>query len=88
MFALSQIFREQVTFRITVEFSNERLGVRVMTDRDKDACDFQLAFFAGLHITQTHGAHFAFFVRNIFRNYGVPDRFDLFIREHAVGHNF
>ena len=87
MFTFRDVSRDQITVGIGFEFSLIRFRIRVVTDRDKYAGNFKLALLVRLHIAQTNRAHLSFFVRNIFCHHGVPDRFDLFIREHAILHD-
>ena len=59
-----------------------------MPDRDENARHIQLAFVICLHIPQSHGVHFTFFISDVFCHHRVPDRFDLLVREHPVLHDF
>ena len=52
MFALGQMPGDQITVRIGLEFPCERLRVRIVADRDKDARHRQLAFLVRLHVAQ------------------------------------
>jgi len=88
MFAFREMPNEQITVGIRFEFSFERLGVWIVTDRDENAGDWQLALFMRLDVAQHHGGHFPLFIRKVFCHHGVPDRLDFFAREHAVCHDF
>ena len=80
-----------VEVAVFVEFDKaalEKLGVGDVADGDEDAGDFEFLFFAGDGVLEADGAHFAFVVGAVFGDLGVPDRFDFFVSERAVRHDF
>src|SRR5213080_650087 len=88
IFALHQIFRNQISVRIHVEFASIRFRIGIMADRHKHARHVQFPFLVCLHIAETHGAHLAFFIGNVFCHHSVPDRLDLLVREYAFLHDY
>ena len=59
-----------------------------MADGDEHTGNGEFGFFSADEILQSHRAHFAFIIGEVFADGGVPDRFDFWVRENPVGHDF
>ena len=66
----------------------EESGVGVVPDRDKDTFHFKFGLITGFPVEYLDGTHVAVFVGQVFFKFGIPNRFNLWISEGTVGHDF
>ena len=78
---------QDVAVFVGIDEVTEKLAVGHMPDGNEDAFQFQLVLFTGDEVFQHYRAHFTFFIGEVFRDGGVPNGFDLRIRERAVRHD-
>src|SRR3954468_9028396 len=77
MFTFDKPIGEKISLRIRLEFALKRLRIWIMTDGHKNAGDRKITLFLRCYISQADCVHLSFFVRNVFRDYRVPDRLNL-----------
>ena len=79
---------DDVTVFVFIDEVAEEGAVGDMANGDEHAGNGEFGFFSADEVLQNHRAHLAFFVGEVFAYGRVPDRFDFWVRENAVGHDF
>ncbi len=78
---------DEITVRVHFKFAPKWGCIRRMPNRNENAFHSQSAYVAGLNVLQFSSCHFTGFVSLVAGNNCIPNSFDLWALQGAIGHN-